>query len=75
MLGHLRRSREPLPIKEIAPRIIAERGLNTGDPALRRPTNKQRVDMALRYQRTNGMVREVALDGATGWEIDDQQVT
>jgi hypothetical protein len=30
----------------------------------------KRVDMALRYQRTNGMVREVALEGAVGWEID-----
>jgi hypothetical protein len=30
----------------------------------------KRVDMALRYQRTNGMVREVALDGAVGWEIE-----
>jgi hypothetical protein len=40
----------------------AERGLNTGDPKLRRAMNK-RVDMALRYQRTNGMVKEVATDG------------
>jgi transposase-like protein len=24
-----------------------------------------------RYQRTNGMVREVALDGAVGWEIGE----
>jgi hypothetical protein len=68
VLDHLRRSKEPLPIKEIASRIIAERGLNTGDPALRQAMNK-RVDMALRYQRTNGMVREVALDGVNGWEI------
>jgi hypothetical protein len=49
--------------------IIAERGLNTGDPKLRRQTNK-RMDMALRYRPTNRMVREVALDGAVVWEID-----
>ena len=39
-------------------------------PKDRRQMNK-RVDMALRYQRTNGMVREGVGDG-TGvvWEID-----
>jgi hypothetical protein len=30
----------------------------------------QLVNMALRYQRTNGMVRETALEGAVGWEIE-----
>lgn len=69
VLDHLRRAAKPLSAKDIAGRIIAERGLNTGDPKLRRAMNK-RVDMALRYQRTNGMVREVATEGAVGWEID-----
>jgi hypothetical protein len=70
VLDHLSRAKEPLSIKEIAARIIAERGLNTGDPAVRRAMNK-RVDMALRYQRTNRMVRELALDGVVGWMIEN----
>jgi hypothetical protein len=41
--------------KDLAGEIIAARGLNIDDPRLRRQMNK-RVDMALRYQRTNGMV-------------------
>jgi len=69
VLDHLRRAGKPISAKDLAGRIIAERGLNTGDPKLRRQMNK-RVDMALRYQRTNGMVREVATDGAVGWEIE-----
>jgi hypothetical protein len=69
VLDHLRRAGKPQSAKDLAGRIIAERGLNTGDPKLRRAMNK-RVDMALRYQRTNGMVREVAGDGAVGWEIE-----
>jgi hypothetical protein len=68
VLDHLRRVGKPIPAKDLSGRIIAERGLNTGDPKLRRAMNK-RVDMALRYQRTNGMVREATLDGAVGWEI------
>lgn len=68
VLDQLRRAGKPQSAKELAGRIIEERGLNTGDPKLRRAMNK-RVDMALRYQRTNGMVREVAVEGAVGWEI------
>jgi len=55
----LRRGPSPMGAKAIAARIIEERGLNLGDRALARNMAK-RVDMALRYQRTNGMVREVA---------------
>ncbi len=69
VLDHLRRAGKPISAKDLAGRIIAERGLNTGDPKLRRQMNK-RVDMALRYQRTNGMVRETQIDGAVGWEIE-----
>lgn len=70
VLDHLRRAGKPLSAKDLAGRIIAERGLNTGDPKLRRAMNK-RVDMALRYQRTNGMVRETQGErSAVEWEID-----
>jgi len=49
-------------------RIIAERGLNVGDRGIRRNMVK-RVGMALRYQRTNGMVREAAVEGSEAvWE-------
>ncbi|WP_428492835.1 hypothetical protein [Rhodopila sp.] len=68
VLDHLRRAGKPLSAKDLAGRIVAERGLNTGDPKLRRQMNK-RVDMALRYQRTNGMVSEKQIDGAVGWTI------
>lgn len=61
VLDTLRRAGEPLAAKEIAKRVIAERGLNMGDRALARAMAK-RVDMALRYQRTNGMVREAEGD-------------
>jgi hypothetical protein len=56
VLDHSRWAGKPLSAKELAGRIIAERGLNTVDPKLRRRMNK-RMDMALEYQRTNGMVR------------------
>ena len=46
--------------QEVSGQIIEERGLNGRDAKLRRQMNK-RVDMALRYQRTNGMMREVAI--------------
>ncbi len=69
VLDVLRRAQEPQTAKGMAEQIIAERGLNTADPKLRRQMAK-RVDMALRYQRTNGMVREVATEGAVGWEIE-----
>lgn len=42
--------------------LIAERGLDATDRGLVRSVRK-RVDMALRYQRTNGMVEEAAGDG------------
>lgn len=54
----------------IAEQIMRSRGLDPSMPKVRRQMNK-RVDMALRYQRTNGMVREVAGDGAeVVWEIE-----
>lgn len=65
----LRRADGPLSAKAMAQKIIAERGLNAGDRTLARSMAK-RVDMALRYQRTNGMVREVqGLGAEVVWEI------
>ncbi|WP_325598564.1 hypothetical protein, partial [Rhodopila sp.] len=58
VLDTLRRSGGPMTAKDIAGKVMEARGLNLADPKLRRQMNK-RVDMALRYQRTNGMVREV----------------
>lgn len=69
VLDHLRRAGEPLAAPEIARRIVAERGLNAGDRALARAMAK-RVGMALRYQRTNGLVREAPGDGRYArWEV------
>ena len=69
VLDVLRRAGEPITAAEIAQRIIAERGLNAGDRALR-STMVKRVGMALRYQRTNGMVRECpATDGSSAWGL------
>ena len=62
VLDILRRASDPLAAKEIAARIMAERGLDTADRGLVRSMNK-RVDMALRYQRTNGMVEGTEGDG------------
>lgn len=61
VLDTLRRSGEPLSAKDIAAAIMAERGLDGTDRGLVRSMNK-RVDMALRYQRTNGMVEEASND-------------
>lgn len=69
VLDILRRAGGPLPARDIAERIIDERGLNKADRALTRIMAK-RVDMALRYQRTNGMVREAGGDGREVlWEV------
>lgn len=70
VLDHLRKAARPMTAKEIAGKIIAERGLNGGDRALGRNMVK-RVGMAIRYQRTNGMVREAGTNGAEVlWEIE-----
>lgn len=70
VLDTLRRAGEPLSVPEIAKRIIVERGLDQGDRALYRNMSK-RVSMALRYQRTNGMVDEVSSnDGMAVWNIE-----
>ena len=55
-------------IKEMATAIIAERGLDATDRVLARSMHK-RVDMALRYQRTNGMVAAVAGEGLVRWQL------
>ncbi|MBL6458874.1 hypothetical protein JMJ55_26450 [Belnapia sp. T6] len=69
VLDILRRAGEPLSATEIASRVIAERALDASDKGLRRLMVK-RVGMALRYQRTNGMVHEVATEGvAMAWGI------
>lgn len=57
VLDTLRRAGEPMTAKAVAQAIMTERGLNLTDRALVRSMAK-RVDMALRYQRTNGMVEE-----------------
>jgi hypothetical protein len=70
VLDTLRRFGGPMSAKEIAGKVMEARGLNLADPKLRRQMSK-RVDMALRYQRTNGMVQEVAANGGISWEISD----
>ena len=57
VLDTLRRAGKDMTVKEMAGAIIAERGLDATDRALARAMHK-RVDMALRYQRTNGTVAE-----------------
>lgn len=55
--------------EKIAEKVMEAQGLNLADLKLRRQM-VERVDMALRYQRTNGMVQEIVLnDGGVGWEI------
>ena len=66
VLDTLRRAGEPLTVQLIAQAITTERGLDATDRALGRSMRK-RVDMALRYQRTNGMVEEVAGGRAVAW--------
>jgi len=69
VLETLRKAGQPLAAKAIASLIMAERGLNTADRGLVRSMNK-RVDMALRYQRTNGITREVEGPGQfVLWEV------
>jgi predicted nuclease with TOPRIM domain len=64
VLDTLRRAAEPMTAKAVAQAIMTERGLNLTDRALVRSMAK-RVDMALRYQRTNGMVQEHAENGVS----------
>lgn len=69
VLDTLRRSGEPMSAKAVAAAIMAERGLSMDDRALVRSMGK-RVDMALRYQRTNGMVAEVGgCATQLGWQL------
>ncbi len=69
VLDTLRRAPGPMAVKAIAQAIVAERGLDQHDQTVRRAMQK-RVDMALRYQRTNGMVAEVAGVGAeVAWKV------
>ncbi len=69
VLDTLRRAVEPLAVKDIAALIMTERGLDQQDGALVRSMRK-RVDMALRYQRTNGMVEAREADaGAVVWGL------
>lgn len=70
VLDILRRVARPVSTPEIAKQMIAERGLDPTDRAMRRNMVK-RVGMALRYQRTNGVVREAGAEGADIlWELD-----
>ena len=69
VLDTLRRAGEPITAKAIAQAILTERGLNLTDRALVRSMAK-RVDMALRYQRTNGMTSEIINESKTvNWNI------
>lgn len=63
VLDTLRRAGEAMTAKAVAQAIMTERGLNITDRALVRSMAK-RVDMALRYQRTNGMVGETMHENA-----------
>ena len=70
VLDTLRRVARPVAAPEIAKLVIAERGLDPTDRAMRRNMVK-RVGMALRYQRTNGVVREAGADGVDIlWELE-----
>lgn len=69
VLDTLRRAEAPMTVKAVADAIMTERGLDKADRALVRSIGK-RVDMALRYQRTNGVACEEAGEGRTvfgGW--------
>ena len=68
VLDTLRRAGEPMAAKAVAQAIMAERGLDGQDRALVRSMAK-RVDMALRYQRTNGMVAEVGNSNSVLWML------
>ena len=71
VLDILRRAGGPMCTRDIADRIIAERALNAGDKGLRSSMVK-RVNMALRYQRTNGMVHETNPSGTeVMWQIEN----
>lgn len=72
VLDTLRQSGGPISAKDVAGKVMEARGLNLADPKLRRQMNK-RVDMALRYQRTNGMVQASQGENATIlWEIESR---
>lgn len=62
VLDTLRRAGEAMTVKGIADAIMTERGLDKQDRGLVRSMQK-RVDMTLRYQRTNGMVADSDADG------------
>ena len=69
-LEALRAAGVPLTVNEIADKVMAERGLNSFDRAMVRNMRK-RVGMALRYQRTNGIVTEThAEGGAAMWSVN-----
>jgi hypothetical protein len=70
VLDTLRTAGEPLSAMEVVRRIIAERALDPNDRGLRTLMNK-RVQMALRYQRTNAIVQETQGTGQfVLWEIE-----
>lgn len=69
VLDTLRRAGEPMGAKAVALAIMTERGLDQTDRAMVRSMAK-RVDMALRYQRTNGMVEEAVCEGVeVAWRL------
>ncbi len=69
VLDIMRNAGVPLTINEIADKVMAERGLNAFDRGMVRNMRK-RAGMALRYQRTNGMVTETHADnGRALWAV------
>ena len=69
VLDALRRASEPLGAREIAARLLAEMGADTGDERLLR-TAADRVGGALRRQRRKGVARSVATAGPEMmWEL------
>jgi hypothetical protein len=69
VLDVLRRATEPLSAAQVASLIMEERGIDPEMPGARRQMTK-RVDMALRYQRTNGVVEEAPGEGRVMWKIE-----
>lgn len=75
VLGILRLAREPLTTRDVAARLISERGLDPDEPKLLRLMAK-RVGVALRRQREGGVVKATPGPGQYMlWELDKAQAT
>lgn len=75
VLGILRLAKEPLTTRDVAARLISERGLDPDEPKLLRLMAK-RVGVALRRQREGGVVKATPGPGQYMlWELDKAQAT